>query len=118
NEANAVGQIFEWRIKDLEAFASVSDSAYYRDPERQGPHDLGTSTARLREAAAGLGFAGPSSVASWLYRSPGDPPVSGAAAEGIEIDFQGSRMPWQLVQWKWDAGAHSSARYQFGGPHV
>jgi hypothetical protein len=118
NDANATGQIIEWGVKDLNAFAPISDGAYYRDPDRRGPHDLGTSTGDLREAGRQLGFNGPPAVQAWLYRSPGDPPLAGADAGGIEVDFQGSRAPWQLVQWKWDGVSRSYARFQFGGPHV
>lgn len=117
NDANAMGQIVEWGVKDLNAFSPEANSAYHRDPGRYAPYNLATSTSKLREIAAGLGFVGPSALEPWKFRNPGDPP-QGEPAEGIEIDFQGGRYSWQLIQWKWDPGAKAYARYQFGGPHI
>lgn len=118
NDANAIGQIFEWGIRDLEAFADVSNLSYYRDADRQGPYDLATSTAALREAASQLGYAGPPTVESWKFREPGAVSPSGERAGGIEIDFQGRLYSWQYIQWKWDEAARRYLRFQFGGPHL
>lgn len=117
NDANATGQIVEWGVKDLNAFSPGANTAYHRVPERYAPYNLATTTRKLRGIAANLGFAGPPALAPWKFRGAGDP-APGDRAEGIEIDFQGSRHGWQLVQWKWDPGASAYARYQFGGPHI
>lgn len=116
NEANAAGQIIEWGIKDLNAFSPGSNAAYYRDRSRYAPYNLATSTSALRQAAVGLGFAGPPAVESWKFRNPSDPPPAGEPAEGIEVDFSGRRNAWQLIQWKWDPDRRAYGRYQFGGP--
>ena len=118
NDANAVGQIFEWKVRDLNAFSDISNRYYYRDGERQGPYDLATSTDYLREAASQLGFAGPPAVESWRFREPGQPAPTGERANGIEIDFQGRLYSWQYIQWKWDAAKQRYLRFQFGGPHL
>ncbi len=118
NEANAIGQIFEWGVRDLDAFVTGSSTAYYRDSDRAVPYNLVTSTAKLYEAAASLGFNGPPAAESWKFRNPGDPALGGTRAEGIEVDFQGTRSSWQMVQWKWDAAAGAYGRSAFGGPHV
>ncbi len=119
NEADAVGQIFEWGIRDLNAFSDISNLYFFRDGERQGPYDLATSTAGLREAASRLGHSGPPTVESWKFRQPGVPLPAGAPGRGLEIDFQGGRLySWQYVQWKWDEAKKRYLRYQFGGPHV
>lgn len=118
NEANSTGQIIEWGIKDLEAFGEIADK-FYRDPDRQVPHDLATSTAKLRAGAAILGYAGPPKLASWLFRDDVTPSAAGDPARGIEIDFGGTqRLRWQTVQYRWDEAAKSYARYQYGGPHL
>jgi hypothetical protein len=118
NDANAIGQIVEWGVRDLNAFSDISNEYYYRDHERQGPYDLATSTAYLREAAERLGFAGPPTVESWKFREPGEKSPAGQPAPGIEIDFQGRLYSWQYLQWKWDPAKKRYLRYQFGGPHM
>ncbi len=117
NDANAMGQIVEWGVRDLNAFSPEANTGYHRDLGRYAPYNLATSTEKLREIAARLGFDGPPAVEPWKFRNSGDP-APGDRAEGIEIDFQGSRYSWQLVQWKWDPAARAYARYQFGGPHI
>lgn len=118
NDANAAGQIVEWGVKDLNAFSPEANTGYYRDLARYAPYNLATSTKKLREIATALGFLGPPTLDPWRFRDPGAPAIIGTKAEGIEVDFQGSRYSWQLVQWKWDPEANAYARYQFGGPHL
>ena len=118
NDANAIGQIAEWGVPDLNAFSDISTNAYYRDTERYGPYDLATSTWDLRDAAAKLGFGGTSAVQPWLFREAGAFVPSGKAAAGIEIDFQGHLYSWQYIQWKWDPATKRYLRFQFGGPEV
>lgn len=118
NDANAIGQIAEWGVPDLNAFSDISTNAYYRDPERYGPYDLATSTWDLRDAAAKLGFGGTPTVQPWRFRDAGAPASAGKAAGGIEIDFQGRLYSWQYIQWKWDPAAKRYLRFQFGGPEV
>lgn len=118
NEANAGGQIQEWGIKDLNAFSGPATAAYYRDTDRYAPHNLVASTIALRAAAARLNYAGPRSVERWLFKADGDGTGSYPDAGGIEVNFEGTRNPWQLVQWHWDPETKSYARYEFGGPQV
>ncbi len=118
NDANALGQIVEWGVKDLNAFSDVSGNYYFRDSDRSGPYDLATSTGYLRQAAAELGFAGPPSTPSWLFRTPGTPLPKGKPAEGIAVDFSGRMYSWQYIQWRWDPASHRYLRFQFGGPHL
>lgn len=118
NDANAGGQIVEWGVKDLNAFSPEANTAYYRDLGRYAPYNLATNTRKLRDIAATLSFLGPSTLEPWKFRNPADPPIAGTQAEGIEVDFQGSRYSWQLIQWKWDAEAKAYGRYQFGGPQL
>lgn len=118
NDANALGQIVEWGIRDLNAFGDIANTYYFRDETRPGPFDLATTTYHLREAAARLGFAGTPSVESWRFREPGTRLPAGAPAHGIEVDFHNRLYPWQYIQWRWDAGARRYFRFQFGGPQL
>ena len=117
NGANAGGQIEEWGIKDLTAFGGEADVAYFRDSDRYAPHNLVTGTTALREAAKRLHYAGPPSLAPWLFKADGEGTAGYPQAGGIEINFQGTRYPWQLIQWHWDPQTNLYGRYQFGGPH-
>ena len=118
NDANAIGQIAEWGIKDLNAFAPASSNAYYRDSARYSPYNLVAGTSWLREAAAKLGYAGPAASEPWLFKADDPGSSAGAPAGGIEVSFRDRRVPWQLVQWHWDRATDSYLRFQAGGPHV
>ncbi len=118
NAANAAGQLYEWKIFDMNAFFGASSNAFYRDNDRYAPHNLVTSTTALREAAGVMGYAGPPTVQPWLFKADDAGTTSAPAAQGIEINFQGSRYPWQLVQWHWDPATRTYLRFQFGGPHI
>lgn len=118
NEANAYGQIIDWGIRDLDAFKPGSNAAYYRDTSRYAPYNLATTTARLRSAAAALGFSGPPAVEPWKFRQPGDTAERGVPARGIQVDFSGRQYAWQLIQWKWDEARGAYGRFQFGGPYI
>lgn len=118
NDANAIGQIAELGIKDLNAFSPISSNYYYRDNERYEPYNLATSTAYLREAASQLGYAGPPSIMPWPFREPGLTASPGAPAGGLEIDYSGRLYAWQYIQWKWDSASGRYLRFQFGGPEL
>jgi hypothetical protein len=118
NDANALGQIIEWGVRDLNAFAPGISQFYYRDSERRGPYDLATSSDYLAQAAEAAGFAGPPAVESWLFREPGAPLPPAPAAGGIEIDFSGRSLNWQYIQWKWDSAQKRYLRSQFGREHL
>lgn len=118
NEADAVGQIIQYGIKDLNAFSPVSSNYYYRDHDRPEPYNLATSTSYLREAADQLGLSGPPKTLPWHFREPGQSLPPGAPAGGIEVDYSGRLYAWQYIQWRWDAAKARYLRYQFGGPEV
>src|SRR5262249_6545957 len=102
NGANAVGQIYEWGVHDLDAFLPGSDQAYYRSDDRYAPYNLATSTAALRRAAAGLGSDGPSSLASWPFKDDYVGTASAPRVTGMEVDFQDQRYASTVIQWHWD----------------
>ena len=60
NDANALGQIVEWGVRDLNAFSPVASDHYFRDGERDGPYDLETSTASLARGFCQAGVCGAS----------------------------------------------------------
>jgi len=117
NAANAAGQIFEWNIKDIEAFAPWANTAFRRDPARVAPHDLTTGTAALRNVAATQAYAPWRAIEPWPFTSAPGVPNPSAPAEGIEVDFSdGSRHATRVVQWRWDRAASAFLRSRLGGP--
>ena len=65
-----------------------------------------------------MGFAGPPTVQSWLFRDASTPPFAGVPAEGIEIDFGERRSQWQIMQYRWDPSTRNYSRYQYGVQHL
>jgi hypothetical protein len=117
NEANAQGQIYEWNIKDLDAFVPGSSPAYRRVEDRYAPYNLATSTRQLRDVAAALRIEGGPLPAAWRFKADFEETASASVAEGIELQFRGSRDATSVVQWRWDQGTNSYFRWQLGGPH-
>ncbi len=118
NDANAIGQIYEWGVHDLDSFVTESSTAYHRVPDRFAPYNLATSTGALRIAAAAIGSDGPVKLEPWLFaedRSRGG--SAGQAAGGIELSFRTQRLPSDLIQWHWDPLTNTYLRFQWGGPH-
>ncbi len=118
NDADAIGQIAEWKVPDLNAFAPVSDEGYYRDNARYSPHNLVANSVSLRLAATALGFSGPPRVETWPFKRDGEGNTSAQTVKAVELDFQEQRYPFQVVQWHWDPTANEYLRFQSGGPHV
>lgn len=118
NDANAGGQIYQWGIKDLSAFGGPASGAYYRDSSRYAPHNLATSTRALRDAGERAGYTGPPVAERWQFKADGEGTDGLPDAGGVEVNFQGIRYPWQLIQWHWDGAMKMYLRYQFGGPHI
>lgn len=117
NEADAIAQIFEWKVRDLEAFAPGSSQAFHRIDDRFAPYNLATSSAELRKTAAQLGTDGVSTIASWRFADDRSRGSSGLSAGGIEISFRSQRIAADLIQWKWEPLANEYVRYQWGAAH-
>lgn len=117
NEANAIGQIYDWNVRDLDAFLPVSDVAYYRSSERYAPYNLVGVTKKLRTAAASLAYAGPSTLAQWRFKADGEGTASAPAVGAFEVNFQERRYASSVIQWHWDEASRSWLRFQSGGQH-
>jgi len=118
NDANAIGQLQEWQIADLNAFEPVASSAYYRDNDRYAPHNLVAITHMLREAGQRLGYGPAPEPASWPFKRDGEGTVAAPPARGLQLDFAGDGTPFEIVQWRWDPASHAYLRFQSGGPHI
>jgi hypothetical protein len=115
NDANAIGQIYEWGLLDLEAFAPPASDAFFRMDDREAPHNLAAKGVDLRTAAAALGYQGPPTLQPWPFKADGgtgQAPSVGA----FEVDFSGRRDAAGVIQWYWDGLTGSWLRFQAGGP--
>ena len=102
-------EIREQDIVDVGVDAALS--AYERDPEREGPTNLYTSTTALREFA---GDAGEAPRALLRYRDdPDHVPLVARDVLGVDIDFGAT-----VVAFTWDESRRVWLREQDGEPHV
>ncbi len=79
-------------------------SAYHRDPARQAPHNLYTSTHALYRAAHRTG-----DVPQPLFTYAADAPSSGSPASSVHVPFS----PYSDVFWRWD-GSKSAWLRSYG----
>ena len=84
--------------------------AYWRTDDRFAPHNLMTSTSKIREAAAGAGFTDIVSLTPLVFKD--DTPAP--AVSNISIPYSG------VVQtsYRYDAGTNSWLRFINGEPHI
>jgi len=115
NDANAIGQIYEWGVFDLEAFAPPASDAFFRMDDREAPHNLAAKGTDLRAAAGELGYQGPSTLQPWPFKADGGTGRYPTVA-AFEVDFSGRRDAESVIQWYWDGITASWLRFQDGGP--
>ncbi|MBR2783736.1 MAG: DUF3048 domain-containing protein [Firmicutes bacterium] len=64
-------------------------SYFRRDPGREAPHNLYTSTAELYQAVDELGLAAAQTLPAFRFRDPADEPA-GTPAHRLELEFNGA----------------------------
>ena len=117
--ANAGQQIEEWNIADLDLNTEVgpwfSVKPYDRNPARRAPHNVLTSSQRLRSEAAARGYENETAVSAWQFHPEAASLAPGTPAGSFNVRF-GALSPRFVVRWDWDAGSGSYLRSQFGAP--
>lgn len=117
--ANALQQIRDWGIRDLDALGVGTDAAFYRDRTRVAPYNLTTSTTALQEVAARLGLtAGAPNVEPWRHKADFEGTDGQPLAGAIELSYRNQPVAWDLRQWVWDPVSNSYLRFYRGGPDV
>ena len=76
--------------------ANYAGGAYWRDPDREIPHNLVTSTSALYSAAAALHYTKKPPVAIFSY---GRPAPGGTPASAVSVYF-----PLDVTTWTWHRG--------------
>ncbi|MBA3551468.1 MAG: DUF3048 domain-containing protein [Actinobacteria bacterium] len=88
---------------------SVVPRAYHRDPEREKPHDLYSSTQELYAVAdSSTGAPRP------LFEYSQEAPPGGRSVSEIAIPFSS----YSDVSWRWSPAERAWIRYDGGEPHV
>lgn len=117
--ANALQQIRDWGIRDLDALGVGADAAFYRDRTRVAPYNLTTSTMALQEVAERLGLTtGAPNVERWRYKADFEGADALPLAGAIELSYRNQPVPWDLRRWVWDPVSNSYLRFYRGGPDV
>ncbi|MBP9853115.1 MAG: hypothetical protein QG629_287 [Patescibacteria group bacterium] len=106
----ALSNIQTWGVKDLDQF--VHDAAYWRIPSRYAPHNMYTSTAKLREVQAAKGYS--AGTFTPLARKA-DAPSQTPNARSININISSASFN---SHYDWDAASNTYRRSLGGEPHM
>lgn len=118
--ANALGQIIDYDIKDLNQF-SIGFPVFWRDYQRLGhpvatEHTMYSTTAKLWEVGAKRGYVATDSAGirwdknfvSWKFKDDPEPSGAGQVRE-ITVNFWESQTGYQVV-WSYDQETNSYKR--------
>lgn len=100
--ADSGQQIADLKIADLdmEGGPNPVPEAYQRDPTREAPHNVATSTGALRAAAALRGFDRPPKLGEWRFATSNVTDAALPVATTISIDF--GPIAASHPNWAWD----------------
>lgn len=126
--ANALGQIIDYKIKDLNQFG-IGYPTFWRDYQRLGrpvatEHTMYSTTNKLWDigakkgwgAADSLGVRWDKAFVPWKFLEK-DGAVNGAAANKITVNFWESQNAYQ-VEWNFDAACNCFKRKNAGEDHM
>jgi Protein of unknown function (DUF3048) N-terminal domain/Protein of unknown function (DUF3048) C-terminal domain len=107
--ANAGAQIIEWNVSDLdyEGGTAPARTAFSRNPNREAPHNVFTSTERLRAEGVARGYERELEFSPWQFS---DQVSLGAPTTTLGVDFGASYAP----RWDWDPAVNTFVRTQYG----
>lgn len=106
----ALGNIREWGTKDLDQFAN--GGSYWRINSRYAPHNMYTSTAKLRELEAAKGYG--AATFTPLVRKA-DAPSQAPNARSININISSYNFN---SHYDWDGASNTYKRSLGGAPHM
>lgn len=108
----ALGLIQEWGVTDFDQMGH--DGSYWRVSERKKPHNLFTSTVKIREDAKAAGLE--TIMAYEGFKHKDEPDIdTRVATQNISIDFS---KPGYKVEYKYDRNTNTYLRYNGGQPHL
>ncbi|OGY29336.1 MAG: hypothetical protein A3F35_02300 [Candidatus Woykebacteria bacterium RIFCSPHIGHO2_12_FULL_45_10] len=105
-------------IADLDQFG-LGTTAYDRVSFRFAPHNVYTSTARLRDAASKKGYNGPVAVELWKFKNKEASPSSRPASFNLKIGFGAAySLSDYDVEWRYDPKTNTYLRFNGGASHT
>jgi hypothetical protein len=115
--ADAGAQIVYWGVADLdfEGGPAPARTAFERNPQRGAPHNVRTSTDRLRTEGSARGYEHEFIFTSWQFADDASGLASGTPASSFSVHF-GSMSPYFSPRWDWNPDLNGYVRSQFGGP--
>ncbi len=127
--ANALGQIIDYKIKDLNQFG-IGYPTFWRDYQRLGrpvatEHTMYSTINKLWEigekkgwgAADALGLRWDKNFVPWKFLKAGEAVNAGAAANKIDVNFWESQKDYQ-VEWNYDSTCNCYKRKNVGADHM
>lgn len=104
-----------YKIRDLDQFF-IGFPTYERVSNRFAPHNVYTTTTRLRNTASSKGYKVPANINSWLFADM-EPVESGRGNKFVlNIGFLGTF--GYDVKWIYDRKSNSYARFNAGSKHI
>jgi len=116
-KVRAMGQIREWKIKDLDQF-SIGFPTYWRGSDRFAPHNVHTTTSKLWEQAAKKGWGAKDQESgkrwdetfrSWVFKDDLLKEQRGATASA-KVNFWSNQEDY-AVTWKYDPDKNIYLRF-------
>ncbi len=109
--------VTSYGIKDLDQFY-VGTEAYSRVNFRFAPHNVYTSTAKLRTAAKKRGYSGPVAIKMWQFKDKEATAGARPKKFNLKIGFgAGYSLADYDVEWRYDPGTNTYLRFNGGVVH-
>jgi hypothetical protein len=105
----------DYGIKDLDQFY-LGSPTYERISSRPAPHNVYTTTKKLRDAASGKGYKGPVKIDSWLFADSEAPVSERPKTFTISLGFLGAG--GYDVTWSYDSNSNTYLRTNGGDKFI
>lgn len=115
--ADALGQIQQLDVRDLDCLRGSGLLGCERDPGRPAPSDVMVGAGNLWQFAEVFGWAGPPALELWIFKDD-TPGVGETPAEAIEVKFSQGGGGSFAVRWEYDLQFNVYQRFLGGQPHT
>ena len=114
---DALSKISTFGIKDLNGL-TIGVPTFERKSSRSAPHNVYTTTQKLREKASNKGIIRGNNIVSWKFIDEKDIPKRSNRPDNflINLDFKGTF--GYNVEWRYNADTNSYTRSNGGSPQV
>ncbi|MDP2720674.1 MAG: DUF3048 domain-containing protein [bacterium] len=111
----AQGLVKTYSIRDLDQFF-IGAPTYERVSYKYAPHNVYTTTQKLRGAAATRGYKGPVTIKSWQFADEEMPLESRPKAFTLDLGFSGAY--GYDVRWVYEPKTNTYQRFNGGAGHI